>query len=289
MKLLRIADICCGIGGMRLAANIAGQTCNIKIDCVFSCDKDKFARKTYFENFNEYPKGDLLKIDSNAIPNHDLLLSGFPCQPFSCAGKKLGLKDDRTDVFRVIVNVLKLKAPAFFLLENVAGLKGFNKGNDFEYILKNLREADYECRYKIINSINYIPQNRKRIYIAGVHKSISGYKKITGKIFNKKPGKNIIHGFDQTFYKQERKFHFKKYENYCYTLTASMVNSGTVPIIKQGNLYRKLTPKECAVNFMGFPRDYIFPVSDTQSYRQIGNSIVIPVVEDIIKNMINKF
>src|SRR5580704_8465077 len=164
-------DLFCGIGGMRLVFESVGGQCS------FSSDWDKFAQQTYEANFGESPRGDLRKIESDEIPDHDILVGGFPCQPFSISGvsKKNSLGrahgfEDRTQgtLFFEIARVIRDKQPEAFLLENVKNLVGHDRGRTFNVILQTLeKDLDYSIEYRVLDGAAYVPQHRERIYIVG--------------------------------------------------------------------------------------------------------------------------
>ena len=163
-------DLFAGIGGMRLAFENNGG------DCVYSNEWNKYSQQTYFANFGEQPDGDITKVDARIIPNHDILVAGFPCQPFSIAGvsKKQSLGratgfEDKTQgtLFFDVCRIIKAKRPKAFMLENVKNLKSHDKGNTFKVIMESLDELDYEVFYAILDGQNYVPQHRERILIVG--------------------------------------------------------------------------------------------------------------------------
>ena len=163
MEKYKTIDLFAGIGGLRLGFERTGRT-----ETVFSSEIDKFARKTYEANFGSEPFGDITKIEASDIPDHDILLAGFPCQAFSHAGLKKGFEDIRGTLFFDVARILKEKRPKAFLLENVKGLISHDKGNTFKTILETLNELGYDVHYKILNTKDFnIPQNRERIYIVG--------------------------------------------------------------------------------------------------------------------------
>jgi DNA (cytosine-5)-methyltransferase 1 len=175
----KFIDLFAGIGGMRIGFQQAGGT------CVFSSEFERHAQATYFENHGDYPFGDITKIDPKLIPNHDVLVAGFPCQPFSHAGLKLGIDDTRGTLFHNIAEILKCKKPAVAVLENVRGLISHDKGNTLRIILKTMLSMGYCCNINsdiilngtliqlqneakkmILKSIDFgVPQNRQRIFI----------------------------------------------------------------------------------------------------------------------------
>ncbi|MBR4027130.1 MAG: DNA cytosine methyltransferase, partial [Lachnospiraceae bacterium] len=161
----RFIDLFCGLGGFRLAFEKAGG------ECVFSSDIDEAVQKTYAMNFGEVPHGDITKIEARDIPNHDILCAGFPCQPFSTAGRRLGFEDTRGTLFFEVARILKEKQPIGFILENVKGLTNHDNGHTLEVILSTLDEIGYHYKYEVLNAKNYnVPQNRERWYCVGVRK-----------------------------------------------------------------------------------------------------------------------
>mgnify|MGYP001184129250 CR=1 FL=1 len=168
--MFRFIDLFAGIGGMRIGfENLGGS-------CVFSSESDVHARKTYELNFNEIPSGDIREIDAEDIPKHNLLLAGFPCQPFSIAGvsklESMGLEhgfmeETKGTLFFEICRVLEYHRPDVFLLENVKGLTWHDEGKTFKIILESLEELGYAVSWKVINSKNFVPQRRERIFIVG--------------------------------------------------------------------------------------------------------------------------
>lgn len=314
-------DLFAGIGGFRIA--FEGNGCR----CVFSSEIDKYASETYKENFGEYPSGDITKISTNEIPNHDILCGGFPCQPFSIGGKRLGFEDSRGTLFFQVARILKDKQPKAFLLENVRGLVNHDKGNTLETIENIIDEIGYDFKYKIMNSLDYgIPQNRDRWYCVGFRKDLNV-------IFDSSLQENtLVFNFPE---KQELKFNVedvidKDLEGYKATekameniylhlpqfekkkeinrerviianeirpsrcsfrndgispcFTAKMGTGGNnIPVIV--NYSRKLTEKEC-LKIMGFPSDFKIKPNYHQSYKQIGNSVVVHVVDLLAKEII---
>jgi len=297
---IKFIDLFAGIGGTRIGFEKNGGK------CVFSSEWDKHAQRTYFENFGETPFGDITKIDSSDIPDFDILVGGFPCQPFSTVGKREGFKHKtQGTLFYEILRILEDKKPSAFLLENVKGLKTHEDGNTFEIILDALDKLGYDVFYEVLDSANFgIPQIRKRIYLVGFRKELNKifiFKKTNGKtsyindhlekspkgysitkhlqnsyMYKKNDGKpQVIDGKSKiqvktlvsTYHKIQR-------------LTGTFVKGGETGL-------RLLSEKECKA-IMGFPKDFKIPVSRTQMYRQFGNSVVIPVIDSIAKNMIDK-
>ena len=166
--VLKYTDLFCGIGGFRIAVEQVCQEYQVKPLCVFSSDIDSDAQQTYEANFGEKPYGDITKIADNNIPNHNILLAGFPCQPFSICGKLKGFEDIRGTLFFEIARILKAQKPYGFILENVKQLQGHNKGETLKIIIEILESLGYYTHYKIFNALDFrLPQKRERIFIVG--------------------------------------------------------------------------------------------------------------------------
>lgn len=302
-------DLFSGIGGFRLAFESVGGK------CVFSSDIDKWANETYFMNFGEYPHGDISEIDEKQIPNHDILCAGFPCQPFSIGGHRKGFCDTRGTLFFEIERILKAKKPKMFLLENVKGLTNHDKGRTFKVIKESLWDLGYSIFYQVLNSKDYgVPQNRERIFIVGFRKNVKSFKfplPIENKTnINDLLEKNVKNHELSGIASEHLKNHYddflkNKKVNDDYPifateirpsrcsirndgnspcLTAKMGTGGNnVPVLVREN--RKLTVREC-LRLQGFPEDYKIKDNYSQSYKQIGNSVTVPVVTLIAKEMI---
>jgi len=298
---LKFIDLFAGIGGIRIAFENAG------FKCVFANDFDKKCKITYDLNFpNEMVLEDISKLSTNQIPDFDVLTAGFPCQPFSLAGKRLGFQDERAKVFFDIVRILKDKKPRAFMLENVKNLQYHDKGNSLKLIYQELENIGYKVTHKVLNAMEYgnIPQNRERIYIVGFLDEDSFKKfEFPNKIpltktiydclepdvdekyfYNNKPLFEKIKDFitkKDTIYLWRHGCLIENKKKVCPTLTAFH----NIPLILTDKGIRTLTPREYA-NFQGFPQDYKFPdVSDYVIYKQLGNSVVVPVVERIAKQI----
>lgn len=313
MSKFKFIDLFAGIGGFRIAMqNLGGE-------CVFSSEIDKFARKSYFENYGEMPHGDITDNSiKNKMPNDiDILCAGFPCQPFSIAGKRLGFEDEtRGTLFFEIEDILIKKRPKAFLLENVKGLYFHNKGKTLDIIMEHLNHAGYDVVIpKILNSKDFgLPQNRERIYIVGFRKDL----KIKGFSYpisnnNKKKFIDVKEKWnvDLKYYISQRYLNYIERHKSLQKLNGNgfgydIINDNEVSntIIVGGSgiernlvidknilntpneLYvRKMTPREWA-RLQGFPESFKIVVSDTQAYKQFGNSVSIPVIERIGENII---
>ncbi len=308
-------DLFAGIGGMRIAYEDAGG------HCVYSNEWNKYSQQTYFANFGEQPDGDITKVNENDIPDHDILVAGFPCQPFSIAGvsKKQSLGratgfEDKTQgtLFFDICRILKAKRPKAFMLENVKNLCSHDRGRTFKVITESLEELDYQIFYKVLDGQSFVPQHRERILIIGFDR--------------KRYGKNIHFSFDLTppdhkpvmldimekdvddkytlsdklwSYLQGYAAKHKAAGNgFGYgiadpngvsrTLSARYYKDGSeILIAQEGKNPRRLTPRECA-RLQGFPETFKIPVSDTQAYKQFGNSVVVPLMGNVAKLVVTK-
>jgi len=306
-------DLFAGIGGFRIAFEKNGAK------CVFSAEIDKYACQTYKLNFGENPYYDITKLDCKNIPDFDILCAGFPCQPFSIAGKRKGFEDTRGTLFFDIERIIKNKQPKAFILENVKGLINHDNGNTFKIILNILEnKLNYKVYYKVLNSFNYgLPQNRERIYIIGFkNKNINFQfpkpinKKITLKdilsdnddsslniseiakqnILNNlkkhKHYKEIINNPFSVAYEIRKSRTTFRYDSLSPTLTAKMGTGGNnVPVII--SQMRKLSTNEC-LKIQGFPDNFIIDKNKSQSYKQIGNSVSVPVIELLAKNILTQ-
>ena len=301
-------DLFAGIGGIRMPFQELGGK------CVFSSEWDTFSQKTYRVNFGEVPSGDIAQIDAKDIPNFDILLAGFPCQPFSQAGLKKGFADTRGTMFFEIERIMAKKRPKAFLLENVKQLKGHDHGNTLKTILSHLDSLEYTTDFRILRAADFgVPQNRERIYIVGFDRKKFKLPKNFAFEYPKPSKKKTRLGdilednVDEKYtisdklyagHLRRKKEHLAKGNGfgfslfdsdspYTSTLSARYYKDGSEILIEQGKSKnpRKLTPRECA-RLQGFPEEFIIPVSDTQAYKQFGNSVAVPVVRSVAKQII---
>ncbi len=305
----RFIDLFAGIGGIRIPFQ------ELNGECVFSSEWDKFSQKTYKVNFGEVPSGDITKIEAKEIPDFDVLLGGFPCQPFSQAGLHKGFDDTRGTMFFEIERIIMKKRPKAFLLENVKQLKGHDGGRTFRIIVQHLKELGYTVDAKILRASDFgVPQIRERIYIVGFDKRyfrISEdyhfpYPEATGIVT--RVGDILETNVDEKYTisdklwegHQRRKIENQKQGKgfgfslcnaespYTRTISARYYKDGSEVLIEQvGKNPRKLTPRECA-RLQGFPEQFIIPVSDAQAYKQFGNSVAVPVIRAIAINMLRE-
>lgn len=308
-------DLFAGIGGMRLAFESAGGR------CVYSNEWNKYSQQTYFANFGEQPEGDITKVDENSIPDHDVLVAGFPCQPFSIAGvskknslgRETGFQDKtQGTLFFDVCRILKAKRPKAFLLENVKNLKSHDKGRTFKIIMESLNELKYDVYTAILDGQNYVPQHRERILIVGFDKERYGESLPFSFDINPKNPKPLMKDIleksadDKYTLSDKLWLYLQNYaakhkaagNGFGYgmadrngisrTLSARYYKDGSEILIEQkGKNPRRLTPRECA-RLQGFSDDFKIVVSDTQAYKQFGNSVVVPLMADVAKLIVNR-
>lgn len=287
--------------------------------CVFANDMMESSKEIYKKNHKNAPfvLGDLNEIDINTIPTHDLLCAGFPCQPFSLAGKREGFQDPRSNVFWKILEIMKMHQPSFVLLENVKNLTSHDEGKTFQTIFSSISDLGYYIKYKVLDTsiITSIPHHRERIYIMAFRNkdlfdkfefnfdpvdnlAISNFleKEVPSKYYYTEKLKvypaikeTVIKPVQttNTIYQYRRYYVRENKKNQCPTLTANMGGGGhNVPLILDEKGIRKLTPREC-FNLQGFPSNYIFPkISDSSLYKLAGNAVSVPVIELIIDTLL---
>ncbi|ATW33153.1 DNA (cytosine-5-)-methyltransferase [Candidatus Williamhamiltonella defendens] len=329
----RFIDLFAGIGGIRMGFDAQGG------ECVFTSEWNRFSKKTYIQNYGDpHPfVGDIVPYPAEDVPDHDVLLAGFPCQPFSIAGvsKKNSLGrphgfecTTQGTLFFDVARIIATRRPRAFLLENVKNLLSHNKGHTFNVILQTLRdELGYDVHYRVIDGQHFTPQHRERIIIVGFREK-TGFSWDDLKLPEEGPRlASILHRTDGTepvlpwdgerFFDHDRRAVPPRYtltpnlwaylqayadkhraagngfgfgmaypDSVTRTLSARYHKDGSEILVWQGsnNRPRRLTPRECA-RLMGFPDAFQIPVSDTQAYRQFGNSVVMPVMQEVARIM----
>ncbi|RAZ81936.1 DNA (cytosine-5-)-methyltransferase [Cereibacter johrii] len=329
-KTFTFIDLFAGIGGLRRAMESAGGR------CIFTSEWDKYAQQTYMANFpdNRLPVGDIREVEAEDIPAHDVLVAGFPCQPFSIAGvsKKNALGrahgfEDETQgtLFFDVLRILMHHRPTAFMLENVKNLKSHDKGRTFEVIRRKLTEdLGYTLETRIIDAGHFVPQHRERIVMVGFREATGfSFDDLHLPAYGAKRLRHILHPENGT---EQPEGHFTvgpdavvndKYtltdklwaylqgyaakhkvkgngfgfgmvdgDSISRTLSARYYKDGSEILVSrgEGNNPRRLTPRECA-RLMGYPDDFRIPVSDTQAYKQFGNSVAVPVFAEVAKAM----
>jgi len=304
MKTIEYIDLFCGIGGFRLAMQNAASRAT-RVECVFSSDIDEECRRAYSSNFGETPEGDITALESSEIPDHDILLAGFPCQPFSIIGQMKGFDDTRGTLFFDIARILEAKMPKAFVLENVKLLAGHNQGRTLSRIIETLRDLGYECEYKVLNALDFgLPQKRERIFIVGVSNPA---KKFEWPIGNQpmRPLNDVLeNGVSKKFFasshiKAKRKAKVKKnglpskpniwHENKGGNVSvhpfSCALRAGASYNYLLVNGERRLTPREM-LRLQGFPDDFEIVCNDSQTRKQAGNSLPVPVASQVIKSVL---
>ncbi|WP_200877411.1 DNA (cytosine-5-)-methyltransferase [Methylobacter tundripaludum] len=330
----RFIDLFAGIGGIRMGFEAHGGK------CVFTSEWNDFSKKTYIENYGDHHPfvGDIVPYPAEAIPDHDVLLGGFPCQPFSLAGvsKKNSLGrphgfecTTQGTLFFDVARIIATKQPKAFLLENVKNLLSHDKGNTFDVILQTLRdELKYDVHYKVIDGRYFTPQHRERIIIVGFREKtdfswddlqLPEENPRLSSILHKTDGSEPVLPWDgDRFFDHSKQAALSKYtltpnlwtylqayaekhraagngfgfgmaypDSVTRTLSARYYKDGSEILVWQGKNKRprRLTPRECA-RLMGFPDTFKIPVSDTQAYRQFGNSVIMPVMKEVARIMV---
>lgn len=303
-KFFTFIDLFAGIGGIRIPFEANGG------ECVFTSEWDKFAQQAYTANFGDEVHGDITKVKESDIPKHDVILAGFPCQPFSHAGLKEGFSDTRGTLFFDVERIARHHKPKVMLLENVKGLVSHDKGRTLQVILKSLDQLGYWVEHKVLNAKDFgVPQNRERIYIVAYSKRYFKDGAFSFPIPPKKETQvgDILESRVDPKYTisdrlwaghQRRKLEheakgngfgysmFKSSSPYTSTISARYYKDGSEILIAQrGKNPRKLTPREAA-RLQGFPEWFEINSSDTQAYRQFGNSVAVPVIEAVAKKIV---
>lgn len=309
-QILKLVDLFSGTGSFSYSMKKYG------IECVYANDMEDSSKEIY--DLNMYPhtltKANINDVNITDIPKHDILTAGFPCQPFSISGKRLGFNDSRSNVFWKLIEILEYHQPKIIILENVKNLLSHDNKNTFKTIKTNLESKGYHLKYQVLNTaiITPIPQNRERIYIVGfLNKDLSDkfnfdfetsniQKNPVSNYYEPNPNKKYYYKSDcliypklveavvsQTKIYQYRRTYVRENKNdNCPTLTACMGSGGhNVPIVLDDIGIRKLTPREC-FNLQGFPEAYQLPnISDSKLYKLAGNAITIPIVELILQKL----
>ncbi len=279
-------------------------------ECVFSSEWDKFAQQTYAANFGDTPHGDITQVELTDVPRHDILIGGFPCQPFSHAGLKRGFEDTRGTLFFDVARIIDHRKPSMVLLENVKGFTTHDKGRTMAVVKETLEELGYNVFHKVLNAKDFgVPQNRERVFIVAINKKKMGsigFEYPTPKKVETKLGDILDTKVDEKYtisnklwagHKRRLKEHKAKGNGFGYslfntkspytsTISARYYKDGSEILIEQKDANpRKLTPREAA-RLQGFPEKFKIPVSDNQAYKQFGNSVAVPVILAIAKNMV---
>lgn len=310
MSEFKFIDLFAGIGGFHQSLEGHGGR------CVFASEWEKHAANVYELNYGIKPHGDITQINEEDIPQHDVLCAGFPCQAFSISGKQLGFKDTRGTLFFDVARIIKFHQPKVVLLENVKNFVRHDKGNTLEVVLNTLKELGYKTNYQVLKSSHFgVPQARERVYITGIRRDLSDSNFEFPKhkiepirikdILEKRVSKDFfIEREDINFYKEEKDIKDpysphqigkinkggqgeRIYSIHSCGITLSAHGGGAAA--KTGaylinKKVRKLTPLEC-LRMQGFPDDFKIPVSNNIAYKLLGNSVSIPTINAIFKEM----
>jgi len=294
---LRFVDLFCGIGGFRQAMENLSSDLGVQTKCVFSSDIDEDCRATYEGNFGDAPAGDITKVKEDEVPAHDLLLGGFPCQPFSICGQMKGFEDTRGTLFFDIARILKAKRPRAFVLENVKLLRGHNKGSTLARIMETLGDLGYQCDWRILNALDFgLPQKRERIFIVGVPPG-ARFEWPSGGVEMQPLAKLLERDVDRKHYASEhiQKRRFSQlapqrelmiwHENKSGHISANpwscALRAGASYNYLLVNGERRLTPREM-FRLQGFPNTFKIDANDWQARKQAGNSVPVPVVQAVV-------
>lgn len=295
----RFIDLFCGIGGIRIPFDELGG------ECVFSSDIDEYAQITYKANFGDKPHGDITKIKASDIPDHDILLAGFPCQAFSIMGLMKGFEDTRGTLFFDIERILAAKQPHAFLLENVKNLKSHDKGRTFKVIIQRLKELGYYVHWKVLNALDFgLPQKRERTIIVGFKEN---YVFNFPKSLDKKPDlKEILEddkNIDRSYFANEQivKKRMEKVANKTvfYPSIWHENKAGNISVLpyscalRAGASYnyllvngiRRPTSREL-LRLQGFPETYKIVLSYSHIRKQTGNSVPVNVIRAVAQEML---
>lgn len=305
LKGMTFIDLFAGLGGFRLALESLGAK------CVYSNEWDKAVIEVYKENFGDVPEGDITQVDENSIPNHDILCAGFPCQAFSISGKQKGFEDSRGKLFFDVARIVKAKKPKIVFMENVKNFAKHDNGHTLEMAQKTMEELGYTFYQKILNSVDFgIPQNRERLYMVCFRNDM-----LVSKFEYPKPFKLTRHVQDflidnkamvKDLYVERPDTYFNGREDNIYSdkpIRLGIVNKGgqgeriysvkgvAITLSADGGgvfsrtggylingKTRKLHPRECA-RIMGYPDTYKISDNFNQAYKQLGNSVVIDVLQ----------
>jgi DNA (cytosine-5)-methyltransferase 1 len=302
-KTIRYIDLFCGIGGFRVAINQAASAHGNRVEpvCVFSSDIDEDCQTAYEGNFGERPTGDIKAVNEKTVPDHDLLLGGFPCQPFSIIGRMKGFEDTRGTLFFDIARILKEKKPKAFVLENVKLLVGHNGGRTLARIMETLREIGYQTDFRVFNALKFgLPQKRERVFIVGFLKPTIFDWPIGGipmKPLSEVLEKRVPERFFASDYIRERRWNILKptreptiwHENKGGHISANpfscALRAGASYNYLLVNGERRLTPREM-LRLQGFPDTYKIFCNESQTRKQAGNSVPVPVVEAVLHKIL---
>ena len=294
---LTFTDMFCGIGGFHVAAARLGM------QCVFACDIDAEARRAYQHNFNVEPAGDITEIPPESVPDHDVLLAGFPCQPFSIIGDMRGFDDDRGNLIFNVAEIIDAKRPAAFVLENVRQLSTHNRGRTMQAIIAKLNELGYRADWKVLNALDFgLPQKRERTIIVGFldhsvafewPEPVGGYPPLSEVLEKDVPATYVANDAIQR--KRQAKhespydlsiWHENKGGNVSSHPFSCALRAGASYNYLLVNGERRLTPREM-LRLQGFPEWFELPGTYQQIRKQTGNAVPVPMVQAVLEQVQN--
>ncbi len=306
----RFIDLFAGIGGFHLALESFGA------ECVYANEWDRFAQEVYFRNFGIMPEGDITKVDEKGVPDHDILCAGFPCQAFSISGKRLGFNDSRGTLFFDVARIVKEKRPRVVFMENVKNFASHDGGNTIKVVEATMRELGYSFHYAVLNAVDYgVPQKRERVYMVCFRNDIddSGFSfpapfklerhvedfllddAMTESLVVNRPDTYFTRRSDDRYSDksirlgivnkggQGERIYSVKGIAITFSAYGGGVFSKTGGYLVNGKT-RKLHPRECA-RLMGYPDTFVTSPRATQAYKQFGNSVVVDVLQYIVKEI----
>ncbi len=292
---IRFVDLFAGIGGFRLAAESLGW------HCVFSSEIDEHCASAYAANFGDKPFGDIQLLDGSVVPDHDVLMAGFPCQPFSIIGKMNGLQDTRGTLFFEIERILRAKRPMWVVLENVKQLVSNDGGATLSTIVRSMANLGYKVDYAVLNALEFgLPQKRERVFIVGnrigarfdwdrlerskmknldeiLDENIPSKYFVSERIRRKRLNKHVPE-ISPSIWHENKNGHISSYPYSC----ALRANASYNYLLVDG--LRRLTPREM-LRLQGFPESYKIVCSDAQTRKQAGNAVAVPVVRAVLEEI----
>lgn len=306
----RFIDLFAGIGGFHLALESFGA------ECVYANEWDRFAQEVYHRNFGIMPEGDITKVDETQIPDHDILCAGFPCQAFSISGKRLGFNDSRGTLFFDVARIVKEKRPRVVFMENVKNFASHDGGNTIKVVEATMRELGYSFHYAVLNAVDYgVPQKRERVYMVCFRDDIDDSafsfpapfklkRHVEDFLLDDEATENLVVSRSDTYFTttaddrysdksirlgivnkggQGERIYSVKGIAITFSAYGGGVFSKTGGYLVNGKT-RKLHPRECA-RLMGYPDTFIISPRATQAYKQFGNSVVVDVLQYIVREI----
>lgn len=297
---IKFIDLFAGIGGFRYAIQNAAEKSDLTTECVFTSEIDEACQQVYLQNFGEKPLGDITQIVPESIPDHDILLAGFPCQPFSIIGQMKGFEDTRGTLFFNIARILEVKKPAAFVLENVKLLVGHNSGRTIKRIMETLKELGYHADYRVLNALDFgLPQKRERVFIVGFRNPVCfdwPNQKISMKPLSEILETNVPDHYYATEHIRNKRLSKRQptseptiwHENKAGNISAypysCALRAGASYNYLLVNGERRLTSREM-LRLQGFPESFKIVCNYSQTRKQAGNSLPVPVAQAVLENV----